>query len=459
MKVLLALPRFEPNANPPLGVGYIAAVLKRNGFEVEVLDPTFEGWDFAVKRLKKPDFDVLGFSCYTMNVNRALELTAIAKKANPKLLAVFGGAHPSIEPEATIKEKLVDAVIIGEGEYTFLELAQALKKKGKLEGIRGLWFKKGKKIVRNPPRPLIQNLDELPFPARELFPMEKYLNAVFGTTAWAVKQPSTSIMAGRGCPFQCTYCSTKLVFGLSARFRSAKNVVEEIIELKEKYGVKGLNFVDDTFTLNRKVVEELCNELISRKVGVEWAAHTRVNNASLELFKKMKRAGCTVVGMGVESGNQFVLDNYIKKGIKLSEAENAFALAKKAGLITDAYFMIGIPGETRKNIDETIEYALKLNLDVVNFNITRPMPRTEMMEIAKKAGRLEFSNWDDFDFTAKPIYYCDEWTPEELQLLLKKAYRRFYFRPSYVLKQLFSIRGYSDIKRIFNGLQMVLAKS
>ena len=159
MKVLLGLPRFEPNASPPLGIGYIAAVLKRNDIDVEILDPTFEDWEFAVKRIEKTDYDVLGFCAFTMNVNAGAKLAEIAKKANLNVLTVFGGPHVCVEPEATIKENAVDAVIIGEGEYAFLELAQALENNRGLDGINGLWFKKDGKIIKNPPRELVKNLD------------------------------------------------------------------------------------------------------------------------------------------------------------------------------------------------------------------------------------------------------------------------------------------------------------
>ncbi|MDO8646856.1 MAG: radical SAM protein [Candidatus Diapherotrites archaeon] len=456
MKILLCLPRFEPNANPPLGLAYIAAVLRQRKFDVEILDPTFENFDFAVKRLEKADFDILGISCFTMNYNVSKKLAAIAKKANPNLLAVFGGPHPSILPEETIKDKEVDAVCIGEGEETFAELAERLSKKKSLKGIKGLWFKQGKKTVKNARRPMIEDLDSIPFPARDLIPMQKYLKAVYGTTAWAVKQPSTTITAGRGCPFNCTYCSTKLVYGLNVRFRSAKNIIAEIELLVKDYGIKGMNFIDDTFTINKKLIFDFCDSLAGKKLDVQWACHTRVNNVSLEMLKKMKAAGCTCVGMGVESGNQFVLDNYIKKGINLEQAVNAFKWAKQAGLITDAYFMIGIPGETKEQMRETINFAKKLDLDVVNFSITRPMPKTEMMEIALRQGSISAKDWDDYDFSAKPIYHTDAWNMEELRALQKQAYRSFYFRPSFVLKQALSIRSVSDLKNKINGLKMVL---
>lgn len=456
MKTLLVLPRFEPNSNPPLGLAYIAAAMRNAKQDVEILDPTFEGREFAIQRIKKADYDIIGFSCFTMNVNLAIELAELAKKCNKKALTVLGGVHPTILPEETIKEKSVDAIALAEGEYTFVELHKAVENKKPLKGIKGIWFKKGKKVIKNPPRPLIENLDDLPLPARDLLPMDKYLNASIGRSAWAVKQPSTTITTTRGCPFQCTYCSSWLTFGRRARFRSPEKILEEIQQLVDNYKIKGLAFVDDTFTLRPKVVEAVCDGMIERNLNLEWICHTRVDTVSQALFNKMKKAGCKIVAMGIESGDQWVLDNILKKGIKLEQVEKAFNWARKAGLITDAYFMLGSPGETKEQMLNTIEFAKRSNIDYANFNVTRPMPKTEMHDLAEKYGKLEVNCWEDYDFLAKPIFIADDWTPEEAMALKKRAFREFYFNPRYILRQLFSIRGLDDLKRIFHGVQMVI---
>lgn len=459
MKTLLLFPRFEPNANPPLGIAYIAACLRQAAFDVEVLDPTFQDWNFAVERLQKADYDVLGIGSYTMNYNNSKKLAAVAKQVNSNVLTVFGGPHPTIVPESTIADKEVDAICIGEGEQTFAEIAGRIESGKSLEDVKGIWYKEGKKIVKNPPRPFIQNLDELPFPARDMLPMHDYLNAKLGRAAWSVKQPSTSIITGRGCPFNCTYCSTKLMFGKAVRFRSVENVMREIEQLKQEYGINGLAFVDDTFTLSPKLVNDLCNEMIKHGTNIEWACHTRLNNASPDLFKKMHNAGCRLVVFGIESGNQYVLDNFIKKGINLKDAEKVLRWSKQAGITTGAYFMLGIPGESKENMYETIEFAKKLQPDVVNFNITRPMPKTEMYEIAEKHGTITANSWDDFDFAAKPIFYSKEWDIEFVEEMFRKAHKEFYFTPRYILKQLLGIRHASDIKKLWHGAIMVARKA
>ena len=456
MKILLMMSRFEPNINPPLGIAYVAAALRKAKFDVEIFDPSFDGKQYAIDRIKKADYDIIGFSCFTMNYNVSKELSALAKKVNKNVLRVFGGPHVIVVPEESINDSEVDVVCLGEGETTFVELARALKTGKPLESVSGIWFKKGGKIVKNPVRTMICELDELMFPARDLLQMDKYLNAKLGRAAWAVKQPSTTVMVGRGCPFNCTYCSTKLIFGKGVRLRSPKNVVDEIEQLIKDYSIRGIAFIDDTFTINKKVVEAICEELIRRKIDIEWACNSRIDTISPELLKIMKKAGCTYITFGVESGNQEVLDKFIKKGIKLEKVKDVFKWTKKAGIKTGAYFLLGIPGETLENMQETIDFAIKVNPDVVNFNMVRPLPKTEMYELAEKFGKITAKGRDDFNFDAKPIFESKDWTSEQVEDMYHKAYRAFYFRPSFMAKQFFSIRNADDIKSIYHGLLMIL---
>ncbi len=459
MKILLTMSRFEPNINPPLGIAYVAAALRKEGFDVEILDPSFDGKQYAIDRIKKADYDIIGFSCFTMNYNVSRELSELAKKVNKNVLRVFGGPHVIVVPEESITDKEVDVICLGEGETTFVELAKALRDKKPLESVSGIWFKKEGQIVKNPVRSMICKLDELPFPARDLLKMDKYLNAKLGRAAWAVKQPSTTVMVGRGCPFNCTYCSTKLIFGKSVRLRSSENVVDEIEQLIKDYGIRGIAFIDDTFTINKKVVQAICEELIRRKINIEWACNSRIDTISPELLKIMKKAGCVYITFGVESGNQEVLDKFIKKGIRLEKVKDVFRWTKQAGINIGAYFLLGIPGETLENMQETIDFAIKVNPDVVNFNMVRPMPKTEMYYLAKKYGKVTAKGWDDFNFDAKPIFESKDWTSKQVEEMYHNAYRAFYFRPSFMAKQFFSIRNADDIKSIYHGLLMILKQA
>jgi len=456
MKILLALPRFRPNTNPPLGLAYVAACLKRTDSEVEILDPTFEGLKYAEKRLKKADYDILGVSCYTMNYTKGLGFAEIAKRANPDCLTIFGGVHPTILPDEVIKEKLVDIVCVGEGEETMVKLATAIREGKSFSLVNGIVYKEDGRIIRNPPSRLREDLDDIPFPQRDLLPMKKYLNARIGRAAWTVEQPATSILATRGCPFHCTFCSSHLIFGRRVRYRSPSNVVDEIEELVRNYGIRGLSFIDDTFTLKREFVSEICKELRNRRLKLEWACNARPDTVTKEMLEEMKGAGCVVLAYGVESGNQRILDNILKKGITLKEVENAFRIASEVGIKIDAYFMMGTPGETIEDMRETINFAKKLNPDAVNFSLTIPMPKTELFEIAKKEGKITAMSWDEYDYTGKPIFVSDKFDSMAVQRLFRKAKISFYLNIGFILQQLISIKNLRDLKKKINGFKLLL---
>jgi len=455
MKVLLALPRFEPNTNPPLGLGYLASVLRRNHVDVEILDPTFEGVAYAIERLKRFDYDILGISAYTMNFNLALEM-ARQVKAKKEIPVVFGGVHPTILYPEVIPMKEIDFVVVGEGEGTLPELVDALDHQRPLEKVDGLVFKRDGKVIVNPPRGLMESLDSLPFPARDLLPMKKYLNANFGRSAWAVRQPSTTILTTRGCPFHCTYCSSHLMFGRRTRYRSAKNIVDEIEGLIDEYRIKGLSILDDTFIMSKKQIRELAEEMKRRRIKIEFICNGRVDIMDREILKVLKEMGCVGIAFGVESGSQSILDHVLKKGITLKQVQNAFQWAFDIGIPTDAYFMVGIPGETEGDILETIRFSKTLKASAANFAITIPMPKTELHELALKHGEITAKSWDEFDYTGQPIYRSNRIDASTLIRLRRKAIFSFYFRVAFLLDQLFSIRSPYDLKRKLKGFLMLL---
>lgn len=390
--------------------------------------------------MKNIDYDVLCVSALTMNYEDGLEMAKIARQANPECITVFGGIHPTIFPDDVMLNKEVDFVCMGEGEYTVLELIQTIEKNEKFDKIQGILYKDGGKVIRNESRPLIQNLDELPFPARELLPMSEYLSAKVGRVAWELPSPSTSIITSRGCPFRCTFCSSHLTFGRRIRFRSPENVVNEIEYLIDRYRIKGISFVDDTFILDSKRISAFCKEIRSRGVDIEWMCMGRVDTVSKDMLIDMKKAGCVSTGYGIESGSQRVLDEYIKKGITLNEAEKAIKITKEAGITSVAYFMIGTPGETLDDINKTIDFAKKLNPDAVNFSITIPMPGTEMFDTANKIGNIKANSFRDFDFSKYPIFESHDLPKGKVFELHSRADREFYFRINYLMSQIFSIR-------------------
>jgi anaerobic magnesium-protoporphyrin IX monomethyl ester cyclase len=456
MKILFLIPRLEANTNPPLGVAYIAAYIRSKGYgDVEILDPTFEDMNYVFNRLEKTDYDVLGISSYTMNYNLSLKFAKYVKSKNKNCKIVFGGIHPTILYEDVIKENITDYVVIGEGEYTFYELLETIKNSGNLNTVDGLVFKQNGQIIKNKDRVLIQDLNSLPFPARDLLPMKNYLNANYGRTAWSVKQPATSIVTTRGCPFHCTYCSSHLMFGRKTRYRSIENILSEIDHLAEKYNIKGLSIVDDTFIINKDHIYKFVDELKKRKYKMEFICNGRVDTIDKGVLAALKSVGCEGIAFGVESGSQDVLDNILKKGIKLEQVKDAFKWSYEVGIPTDGYFMIGIPGETEEDIKETIRFSKQLKATASNFAINIPMPKTELYDIALRHGDITAKSWDEFNYTGKTIYKPKNISQNKLNEYRKKAIISFYFRPSYFIEQLLSIRCFDDILKKVKGFYML----
>lgn len=456
MKVMLLYPRFEPNTNPPMGMAYIAAVLLQNGVDVEFLDPTFDSKGAALERLARSEYDLLGIGAFTMNFNAGLEFARLAKRTRPSCATVFGGVHPTVMYEDVIRRDAVDFVVRGEGEFAVLELVRALESGSPLDSIDGLVHKKEGRVVVNAPRKPFQPLDALPFPARRLLPMPRYLTAGFGRTAWAVPQPATTILTSRGCPFSCTYCSSHLLFGRTVRHRSVDGILSEIEHLKETYGIRGLSIVDDTFIMGRKFMLEFAEKMSQRRLGVEFVCNGRVDTVDREVMRALKSAGCAGIAFGVESGNQRVLDS-MKKGITIDQVKRAFHWAWEAGIPTDGYFMIGTPGETEEEIAETVRFSRTLRASAANFSIVVPMPGTEMHDLALKHGTIEVDGLDDYNYASgKAVFRSRLVAPERLREIRRKAVLSFYFNAGFLWDQVLSVRSPGDLQRKIKGFLMLL---
>jgi len=360
-------------------------------------------------------------------------------------------------PEETLRSTPeVDIVVREEGEQTMLELVKVLERSSSngLKRVLGITYREGSNIRSNPPRPPILNMDTLPFPAFHLLPMGKYrLHPPFGR-----QTPAMPIITSRGCPFRCIFCS-KAVFGKKYRSNSPAYIVDEIRFLKEKFGVKEIKFYDDVFTLDRKRVVAICTQLKEWGIDIPWSCETRVNLVDDELLRVMKDAGCYMIEYGVESGNQEIL-NYLKKGITLEKTIEAFKLTHEAGIETVAYFMLGSPQETSKTIQETIEFAKKIDPDFVQFSITTPYPGTELYSLAVEEGYVP-EKWEEYTYAnlksaGNPGFGTKTLSREELAEWNKKAYMSFYLRWSYVWKRLRKMTSIGDLKTNVSGLRMVV---
>lgn len=388
-----AYPRFS------LGILSICAYLREKGFQSAIIEPhKLFTWNHKFKDLNEEEYKrlkenftkhvaemkpkLLCFSCATREFNETIEMIEAARKVCDAKIIV-GGYHANVRPEEffTYKKNLVDFVVYGEGEITMHELAEALSKEEisneELSRIDGLVWKDNDKIIRNKPRALIEDLDILPVPAYDMIDMKRYTE--IGGFIKCVPLRSFTIVTSRGCPFECTFCSCNAIFGRKIRFRSEKSIEEEIKKLKEEYDVEGVWFGDDALTTNPEHFKKVCK--IAKKYGILWSCTARVSSMNDDVARIMRESGGVQVNFGVESGNQRVLDEIIKKRIDLNQVKNAVKASQKNGIQVLANFMIGLPGETEEELQETIDFALDIDADCYASFITVPFPGTELYDM------------------------------------------------------------------------------
>ena len=418
-----------------MGLAYLAAVLEQAGYKVEILDApalelTYEKLAGEIER-RRPD--VVGVTATTAVSPSALKTVRMVRERLPEALTVMGGPHITFLPMETMRaEPSIQVGVVGEGEYTLLELVETWKEGGDLRKVKGIIYRENGEVKFTEPRPLIENLDELPFPARHLLPMDRY--KVFGK-----HETLGLIFTSRGCPYNCTFCSSSLIFGKKFRARSPGNVVDEVEQFVEQYKSNHVEFVDDLFIFDKKRVKEICREIKERGLDIVWVCSARVDTVDGEIFKTIRDAGCVMVYLGVESGVQRVL-NLMRKGIKVEQSVRAVKLAKEAGLQVVASFVLGIPGETWEEALETIRFAKKLDPDFVQFSLATPFPGTELYRIAKEKGLLLTEDWTKYT-VLKPVMRTEELSEEKLKKLIKKAYFDFYLQPHVIWRYI--RRGYT----------------
>lgn len=400
MRIALIAPKWNKKANdyPPLGLGYLAAVLERDGHQVRIFDFSLDPrtpLEEDVQAVCAFDPHLVGITAMTSVYHSALE-TATLLKAYLGRPIVIGGPHATVYPERILAESpVIDYVVRGEGEETIQELVRILCNKGDLSTVRGLTYKVRGEVISNPDRPLITDLDALPFPARHLFDLKRYgLCTPDG-------QPMATILSSRGCPYNCSYCFKGIV-GRTYRQRSPENIIAEIRQVIDQYGIRNFYFIDDLFTIDVRRLEAITEQLIREKLDIRWQCLGRVDRVNADILRKMYAAGCRRIHFGIESGNQEVLQR-IGKGIKLEQVRQAVRWAQEAGIHVKGYFMLGLPGDTEETMQQTVEFAAELNLDEAMFSLTTPFPGTRLWdELVKKKPETEYNQ----DFT-RAYYYTD----------------------------------------------------
>jgi radical SAM superfamily enzyme YgiQ (UPF0313 family) len=390
MKIILISTQKMKTSHPPLGIAYLAAVLKENGYNnIQFIDNNTIQDDKEIERLiRKSQPDMVGITIMTMQLHEAEKIAGIIKKIEKSITIIAGGPHPTIMPEETLENKNIDIAVIGEGEYTFPELVKSLENKKPIGNINGICYKLDGKLKRTKPREPILNIDELPHPARDLLPMEYYLSNI---PQYPLIMPVTHICAIRGCPFNCSFCqpTVRKLFGNKVRYRSPENVVDEMEYVAAKYKLGSINIDGDTLTANKKWIISLCDNIKERKLDIPWYIGTRVNTVTKEILQKMKDSGCYFIQFGVESGSQRILDEIMQKGITLKQTKDCFKWCHKVGILTNANIMIGSPTETRHDIFLTYKLLKELEPEYISAYITNPLPGTYLYDIAKSKKLLK----------------------------------------------------------------------
>ena len=457
-KVLLFIPpaftfkdNLDVNPLPPLGLGYLGAVLENAGIEVKIVDCLLEGWKervdiaenlmrvgLSLNRIEEiiRDYspDIVGVNnLFTRQRENAHQIYALARKVNSSIITVAGGAHPTVMPELVLADKNVDYVVLGEGDSTIIDLVDFIEGRKEVSALDGVGYKDNGQIKIIPKTKFIEDLDKLPFPARHLLNMEGYfgLKHSHGTRR---KKRFSPIITSRGCPAKCSFCSAYKVWGRKFRQRSPENVIAEMKEIKEKYGIEEIMFEDDNTTLNVKRAEKLFDLMIEEKLNFVWDTPNGVAAFALNegLIDKIKTSGCYQLNLALESGNQQVLDNIIKKPLKLEKTKQLIKYARKIGLDINIFLIIGMPGETKEQMWDSFRLAEELEIYSPFISIATPYPGSELYDMCREAKYIS----DDFSlddlFIRSFSISTPDWTGEELKDILKQGQR--YLRISFLKK-------------------------
>lgn len=433
---------------PPTDLLYLASIARQKGFEPIVRDYSFFGED-----LEKLEQDLLEIKPHYFIVNVAtptlendLNALKLAKELfEDEIITIAKGAHFSfLAKEAMMEHDFIDIAMCSECELTLAELLDGKE----LQSIKGICYRQDVEVILNPPRPFNDNLDELPYPARDLIDNSLYTRPDNGKRQAVIK-------VSRGCPYHCFFCLATPLNGRIVRKRSPENIVGEIRECVEKYGIKNFIFWSDIFNLDKDWTRDLCNKIIESKLKITFSTNTRADSADIETIKLMKKAGCRLVSIGIESGSQEMLDKMGKK-ITLAQVRNTVNAFKKAGIQIYAYYVVGLPWETKETINETLEFAKSLNTEYVSFYTACALVGTRFYEYVENNSLGEL-NYD------RPYYYPSVKTHnlsvDEVFELHKKLVKSYYLRPRYILKMIFNIRSFAQLKNYFKaGFTILLRK-
>ena len=414
----------------PLGLAYIAATFEKMGHEVVLIDSDVEEMSVndVIESIKNFAPNIVGVSSTTPIYNSASMILETVKKHNPDIITILGGNHMTALPQKTMEENSsIDIGVVGEGEETVEELLSAIEKNKSFEKIKGILYRKDSKIVSNERRGAIKEIDEIPLPARHLLKTEKY--------KWSVPDKGivtvTSITSQRGCPFKCIFCGVNTMFPGATRYRDISKVVDELEDVNKKFKIDHFMFCDDTLTLNKNKVIEMCDEIAKRKLKITFEGYTRANTITKELLITLKKAGLVRLSFGIESGNPEIL-KAIKKGITTDELKRAYEWCDELSIETRGSLMIGHPFETKETVDESMKFVNSLKCYQMYVNVTTPYPGSELYDLAKEnygGLKLLTEDWKEYRRYGNAVMEMNDLSADNLIELQQKAYKKFYFRP------------------------------
>lgn len=438
---------------PPTGLMYVASTLREAGHQVIIEDGAFWSREELIDRIISHDPDVVGGFVIAMFWERTRELARLLKERKPNLKILVGGHAPSALKERCLTEcEYIDVAVQGEGEYTSREVLERWSIDRNCVGVRGCTARDDDgSVVQNPPRPLIRNLDELPFPAADLIDLKMY----HPSAGQYLRLPVMQVISSRGCTCQCLFCYRLMGEG-NLRTRSATNVVDEIEHYVKEYGTKEIKFWDEYFTWDRDRIMDICEQIDQRKLDITFWCSARADGVDEELLRKMKKAGCWCINFGVESAVQKNL-NMLRKGLTVEQNIEAVQMTHKAGIKTFCTYIFGIPGETYEEGLETIALAKKLRSYYTEFFPITPFPGADLFEHVEKYGRLLRDLSDTgmlkHDISFEPYTM----TTDEIMKLRSIAFRTVYTDPLFVLQKLVDIRSWQDVKNLWNGAISLLS--
>jgi radical SAM superfamily enzyme YgiQ (UPF0313 family) len=471
MKILLIDPPFYRfikyyNRFFPLGLSYLAAVLRDNGHQVLVYDTDAnkdraQEMDFSALEEKYPDYvkkvndpshpiwdelrhllhqfkpDLVGISVFTAKVASAFRVAQIVKSLNDKALVVMGGPHTSVRAEEALKiAPFVDFAIRGEGEVSLVRLVEAIEKETDYRDVDGLTFRSNGEICHNPAAEFIEDLDSLPYPARDLLVnKDSYTSEDMGL-----------IMSGRGCPFECTFCSSAGVWRKAVRFRSVENVIGEMRHVQSAYGTVQFSFKDDIFTIRQSRVSKFCKSLKGNKLNVKWDCNARVNLINEKMLSEMKVAGCNGIKIGIESGSDRILKEVMHKNINAVQVKDAARLLHRAGIHWTGYFMMGLPTETEREMLQTLQLMREIRPHFASLSVYEPLPGTRLYDLGLAAGNVSGHRTLRDYYTISPKYYyfkdtnnrIDTMTDDQfkqMEQFMKKSFHKYNRGPMRILKR------------------------